>query len=60
VILGGVRVPVGSWGVGGELRWQSAKGDLPADQDFAGTVNSIGPKIDLGGLTYTFTINVRF
>jgi outer membrane protein W len=54
VILGGVRVPVGSWGVGGELRYQSASGNLPADQDFAGN------KIDLGGLTYTFTINIRF
>jgi outer membrane protein W len=54
VILGGIRVPVGSWGVGGELRYQSAEGDLPADQDFAGS------KIDLGGFTYTFTINVRF
>jgi hypothetical protein len=54
VILGGIRVPVGSWGVGGELRYQSAEGTLPADQDFAGS------KIDLGGITYTFTINVRF
>jgi len=54
VILGGIRVPVGSWGVGGELRYQSAEGKLPADQDFAGS------KIDLGGITYTFTINVRF
>jgi outer membrane protein W len=54
VILGGVRVPVGSWGVGGELRYQWATGSLPADQDFSGS------KIDLGGLTYTFTINIRF
>ena len=54
VILGGIRVPVGSWGVGGELRYQSAEGKLPADQDFAGS------KIDLGGFSYTFTINVRF
>ncbi len=54
VILGGVRVPVGSWGVGGELRYQSATGNLPKDQDFAGS------KIDLGGFSYTFTINVRF
>jgi outer membrane protein W len=60
VILGGVRVPVGSWGVGGEIRYQSASGDLPADQDFAGTRNGVGPKIDLGGFTYAFTINVRF
>jgi outer membrane protein W len=54
VILGGVRVPVGSWGVGGELRYQAAEGKLPVDQDFAGS------KIDLGGFTYTFTINIRF
>jgi hypothetical protein len=54
VILGGVRVPVGSWGVGGEVRWQSAKGDLPSDQDFSGS------KIDLGGFNYLFTVNVRF
>jgi outer membrane protein W len=54
VILGGVRVPVGSWGVGGEIRYQSATGDLPPDQDFSGN------KIDLGGFTYAFTINVRF
>jgi hypothetical protein len=54
VVLGGIRVPVGSWGVGGELRYQSAEGKLPADQDFSGS------KIDLGGITYTFTINVRF
>jgi outer membrane protein W len=54
VILGGIRVPVGSWGVGGELKYQSAEGKLPADQDFSGS------KIDIGGLSYTFTINVRF
>ena len=54
VVLGGVRVPVGSWGVGGEIRYQKAEGDLPGNQGFAGS------KIDLGGLTYTFTINIRF
>jgi hypothetical protein len=54
VILGGVRVPVGSWGVGGELRYQWAEGTLPADQDFSGN------KIDLGGFTYSFTVNIRF
>jgi hypothetical protein len=54
VILGGVRVPVGSWAVGGEIRYQSAKGDLPSDQDFSGS------KIDLGGFNYLFTLNVRF
>lgn len=54
VILGGVRIPVGSWGVGGEIRYQKAEGDLPLNEDFAGT------KIDLGGFTYNFTIHVRF
>jgi hypothetical protein len=54
VILGGVTVPVGSIGIGGELRWQAAEGDLPADQQFAGS------KIDLGGWTYSFTLNFKF
>ena len=54
VILGGVRVPIGSWGVGGEIRYQSAIGTLPTNVDFLGT------KIDLGGFNYLLTINVRF
>src|SRR5262249_41475173 len=54
VILGGLGVPIGHWGVGGEVRWQSAEGNLPSDQDFAGS------KIDLGGFNYLFTVNVRF
>jgi len=54
VILGGVRVPVGSWTVGGELKYQAAEGTLPTDQSFAGS------KIDLGGFTYAFTFGVRF
>jgi len=54
VVLGGVRVPVGSWGIGGEIRYQSATGNLPSDQDFSGT------KIDLGGFNYLFTVGVRF
>lgn len=54
VILGGVRVPIGSVGVGGEVRYQSADGTLPGNQGFAGT------KIDLGGWTYVFTLNFRF
>ena len=60
VILGGVRVPVGSWGVGGELRYQKAVGNLPLNQGFAGGVGLPNPIIDLGGLTYNFTINIRF
>jgi hypothetical protein len=54
MVLGGVKFPVGPWAFGGEVRWQDAKGDLPADQDFA------GPKIDLGGVTYTAIFSVRF
>jgi outer membrane protein W len=54
VILGGVRIPVGPWGVGGEIRYQSAEGKLAASNDFAGT------KIDLGGFTYNFMVHVRF
>jgi hypothetical protein len=54
VILGGIRVPIGSWGAGFEVRHQSAEGKIPAEQDFAGTT------IDLGGFTYNFTVNVRF
>jgi outer membrane protein W len=54
VILGGVRVPVGAARIGGEIRYQGGKGDLPTDQDFAGT------KINLGGFNYLFTVGVRF
>ena len=54
LILGGIRVPVGSMGIGFEVRHQSAEGKIPSDQDFAGTT------IDLGGFTYNFTVHVRF
>ncbi len=54
VILGGVRIPIGPVGVGGEIRWQGGSGDLPRDQDFAGS------KIDLGGVNYLFVISVKF
>jgi hypothetical protein len=54
VVLGGIKFPVGPWAIGGELKWQDAKGDLPADQEFAGS------RIDLGGFTYAATFSVRF
>jgi hypothetical protein len=54
LILGGIRIPVGSMGIGFEVRHQSAEGKIPSDQDFAGTT------IDLGGFTYNFTVHVRF
>jgi hypothetical protein len=53
-ILGGVRVPIGQVAVGFEIRYQSAEGELPLDQGFAGTT------IDLGGLNYLFTTSFRF
>jgi hypothetical protein len=54
VILGGVRFPVGSWDIGGEIRYQDAEGELPADQGFSGS------KIDLKGFNYLVTFNIRF
>ena len=54
LFLGGARFPVGAVGIGGEIRYQHAVGDLPASEDFA------GPRIDLGGFSYLVTVNVRF
>ena len=54
VVLGGVRVPIGPMAPGFEVRYQGAKGDLPTDQSFSGT------KIDLGGISYLFTFEIRF
>ena len=54
LILGGIRIPVGAWGLGFEARHQSAEGKIPAEDDFAGT------SIDLSGFSYNFTVHVRF
>jgi hypothetical protein len=54
VILGGVRFGLGSWDIGGEIRYQDAEGDLPSDQSFSGS------KIDLKGFNYLVTFNIRF
>ena len=54
VVLGGVRVPIGSTAIGGEIRYQSAERTLPSDLGFAGS------KIDLGGFAYLLTFNIRF
>jgi hypothetical protein len=54
VILGGVRAPIGRTAVGFEARYQHARGSLPASQEFAGS------EIDLGGMNYLFTFNIRF
>jgi len=54
VFLGGVRIPMGRYAAGFEIRHQSAEGTLPTDQGFA------GPKIDLSGFNYLFTMNFKF
>ena len=54
VVLGGVRAPIGPTAVGFELRYQKANATLPGNQGFAGTT------IDLGGMNYLFTFNIRF
>jgi len=54
VVMGGVMVGSRQFGVGGEIRYQSAKGDLPSDQGFAGT------KIDLGGFNYLAIFRIGF
>lgn len=55
VILGGAHFPITrSVGLGGEIRYQWAEGDLPSDQGFAGS------KIGLGGFNYLLTFNFKF
>jgi hypothetical protein len=54
VVMGGVAIPIGSWSIGGEIRYESAQGELPEDQFFS------GPKVDLGGFNYLATFKVRF
>jgi hypothetical protein len=59
MIVAGIRAPLGNFAPGFELRYQSAVGDLPADQFTTNGSNS-QPKIDLGGITYLFSVNFRF
>lgn len=53
VILGGARIPFGRYAIGGEIRWQQAKGTLPLDQ-------FLSDHVDLGGISYQATFVVRF
>jgi hypothetical protein len=52
IVLGGIRFAAETASAGFEVRYQKANADL--DSSFA------GPKIDLGGWTYNFTVGVRF
>ena len=54
VVLGGLTFPIGKLDVGGEVRYQRAKGNLPASEGFGGST------IDLGGVNYLFVVNFRF
>jgi len=54
VIFGGINFVGDVFGAGFDIRYQSAEGDLPADQGFSGS------KIDLGGWTYAANFKVKF
>ena len=54
LVVAGARIPIGPGTIGGEIRYQSANGKLPADQGFAGR------RIDLGGFNYLATFSIRF
>jgi len=58
VVLGGIRFPFGAWSLGGEVRYQSATGDLPRDEFLRPIF--LGDVIDLGGFNYLMTFNVHF
>jgi hypothetical protein len=54
VLLGGIRFPIGDQAnIGGEIRYQRARGSLDED-DF------LGDTIDLGGYTYQAVLHLRF
>ena len=53
VVLGGALFPLGSWAIGGEVRYQSAQGELPEDR-------FISREVDLGGFNYLAMFKVRF
>lgn len=57
IALGGIRFASDALSAGGEVRYQSATGDL-------GPVFALDtlpdPKIDLGGWSYLFTVGIRF
>ena len=56
VVLGGLRFPVAdTWSIGGELRYQNADGDIDREES-----ELLGDKIDLGGWSTSFTVQLRF
>ncbi|MEO6235387.1 MAG: hypothetical protein ABIQ52_00205 [Vicinamibacterales bacterium] len=53
-VLAGLRAPLGSLAVGGEVRWQKAQAKGLLEQEF------LGDRLDLGGWTANFTLGFRF
>ena len=54
IALGGVRVPMGRFAIGGELRYQRVSGRVGIDQGF------LEERIDIGGLASQFTFQIKF
>jgi len=54
VIVGGLAIPLGSWSFGGEIKYQSARGELDE------AVGFLGNTVDLGGFTYSAVFKVKF
>lgn len=57
VVLGGVRIPMSGdvFALNGELRWQGGKGDIDMNE-----TGLLGDKIDLGGISFIASFQIRF
>lgn len=62
VVLGGIRFGGQTLTAGGEIRYHAADADLTDDFYVRPErlLQGLGPRIDLGGWSYNFTIGVRF
>lgn len=62
VVLGGIRFGGQTFTAGGEIRYHAADAELPDDFYVSPErrLQGLGPRIDLGGWTYNFTLGVRF
>lgn len=62
VVLGGIRFGGQTLTAGGEIRYHAADAELP-DEFYVRPerrLQGLGPRIDLGGWTYNFTLGIRF
>ena len=62
VVIGGIRFGGQTLTAGGEIRYQKADADLPGDFYVQPdrVLQGLGPRIDLGGWSYNFTMGIRF